>query len=248
MSLKPQNRNRSPRFPGYAIQDAVSYAGKIYDAVHRSPIDSATAFTLMGFSGRSGASATALGSLRQFGLLDGVGERTRISELALQILQPESASEKSRAIATAAGLPTVFQSILERFDGRLPPADEPIKAFLIRDLGFLKNGAEDCISSLRRTYDFVNDLGIDNTSVAAEPEKSATRESVLTNSEDGKKFSDTLANEAATEQRSDKHSFVRVPLTRECEAELRFSGPVSERGIDTLVGYLQLMKAALATD
>jgi hypothetical protein len=225
----------------------VGYAGKIYDAVHRSPIDSTTAFTLMGFSGRSGASATALGSLRQFGLLDGLGERTRISDLALQILQPESASEKSRAIATAAALPTVFQSILERFDGRLPPADEPIKAFLIRDLGFSKNGAEDCISSLRRTYDFVNDLGID-TGVVAEPGKSATRESVSTNTDDGKKYRDTPVDEAAGEQKSDKHSFVRVPLTRECEAELRFSGPVSERGIDTLVGYLQLMKAALATD
>lgn len=81
-------RTRSPRFPGHSVNDAIEFARRIYDGAHTSQIDSLTAIKLMNFSGKSGASATALGSVRQFGLIEGVGEKTRISNLALKILEP----------------------------------------------------------------------------------------------------------------------------------------------------------------
>lgn len=57
-------------------------------------------------------------------------------------------------MAAGAGL----KAITERFEGRVPSADEPIRAFLIRDMGFSKQGAEECISALRTSMKQVSDL------------------------------------------------------------------------------------------
>lgn len=155
-SPNPRDRSRSPRFPSYPLNDAIRFADHIYEGIHRAPVDAETAFRLMGFKGRSGASATALGSVRQFGLIEGIGEKTRISELALRILQPESEAEKIGAIRFASEQPEVFRAVFDRFEGRLPSVDDPIKAFLIRELGFSKPGADLCTGSLRATYELVS--------------------------------------------------------------------------------------------
>src|SRR5687767_518889 len=138
-------RTRSPRAPRRALNDALRYARVIYNAVHRSPIDSITAYKLMGFSGKSGSSATALGSVRQFGLVEGTGDKTRISNLALKVLEPASEAEHAHALAEAANVPEVFRAIFDRFERRIPPSDEPLRAFLIRELSFSPTGAKECI-------------------------------------------------------------------------------------------------------
>lgn len=151
-------RQRSPRFPSYPLQDAVEFASKIYENVHRSAIDAETAFKLMGFKGRSGASSTALGAIRQFGLIEGQGENTKISDLALTIFEPESKTERNAALTAAFKRPDVFSAISDRFDDRIPQSDEPIRAFIIRELGFSQAGADQCLASLRTSLGFLNTL------------------------------------------------------------------------------------------
>lgn len=157
-----RDRSRSPRFPSYPLEEALSFAAKIYDGAHRAPIDPETAYQLMGFKGRSGASATALGAIRQFGLIEGLSDRTRISDLALRIFEPESPSEKSAALNEAAGRPEVFQALLGRYAGSPPTADEPIRAYLIRELGFSKSGADQCLDSFRATMSLLSALPSSN--------------------------------------------------------------------------------------
>lgn len=234
-SLSAKERSRSPRFPSYPLNEAIGYAERIYDGVHRSAIDSATAFRLMGFAGRSGASATALGAVRQFGLIDGIGERTRISDLALRILEPASPAEKEAALIEAANQPNVFALMLERFDGRIPSADEPVRAFLIRELGFSKSGADDCIASMRKTFAYVSDI----------PEVTQREETESRNSSDGN--NDSKAADAQVESRmeaTDSNALqrIRIPLTKECAAELSFVGTPSERAIVKLIKHIELMK------
>src|SRR6478672_1340709 len=122
-TLSPSERSRSPRFPGYSIKDAIEYAKRIYGGVHRATVPSDTVFRLMGFAGKSGPSSAALGALRQFGLIEGIGERTRITDLALSIVQPASENERIEGVRAAARSPEVFRLIHERFDGHVPPAD-----------------------------------------------------------------------------------------------------------------------------
>jgi len=152
------DRSRSPRYPSHSLPQANEFVRKVYEGIHRSPVDSLTMLRIMGFAGKSGASATALGSMRQYGLIQGFADNTRVSDLALSILEPISDEERENAIKKAAESPAVFNQILERFGGRLPNSSDALRAYLIRELGFSSTGARDCIVAITGTQDFLRSL------------------------------------------------------------------------------------------
>jgi len=239
------DRSRSPRAPKHSLEEAVQYAKALYNAVHRSPISSTMAYELMGFQGKSGASSSALGSVRQFGLIEGTGEKTRVSDLALAILEPANQEERASAMAEAAGKPDVFQAIKSRFNDRVPTADEPIRAYLIRELGFMKGGADETIKSLRSTEQFVaasapakSELPIleaDQKGPAESPKEELAYQSVQT-------------GVPQLPHGNSPHDLMRVALTKDCYAELRFSGEISGRAISNLKKYIDLMGDVWADD
>ncbi|HEX8584286.1 MAG TPA: hypothetical protein VF680_07745 [Allosphingosinicella sp.] len=179
----------------------------------------------MGFAGKSGSSATALGSARQYGLVEGIGEKTRISDLALRIFEPSSPAERAEALKDAASEPNVFKAIFERFDNRVPASDEPIRAFLIRELGFSPSGAEDCIEAFRATNLELEQATTKTTAVAVAPTRSQ-----ITDDRERLREHEPIGD------------FIRLPLTRDCTVELRFSGQVSDRAIANLISHIELMQ------
>ena len=231
---------RSPRYPRFPLLTAVMYARRLYDGAHRSTVDTITAYRVMGFAGKSGASATALGAARQFGLVESTKGGVRISDLGLKVLQPSSDGELNNALYDASLQPQVFRQIVDHF-GQLPKSDEPIRSFLIRTLDFSKSGADDCIASLRETISELptesppesidrNDDG--NFGVAEEESVEAVS-------------SPTMASASSSISSA---SVMRFPLTKECEAELRFSGPLSAVALDRLVKHVELLKDVWSTD
>lgn len=239
-SLSPKDRARSPRFPSQALEDSLRHARLIYEGVHRSSIDSHTAFRLMGFSGKTGTSAKALGSLRQYGLIEGTGDKTRISDLALAILEPESDLERSAAIQTAATNPDVFHAVLARFSDRVPQADEPIRAFLIRELGFQRGSADEFIGTLRESLAFAEAQIVRSESPTAEP-LSETSEVIELEEQPDSKPNTPSRVEVATQS-------AIIPLSRECKAELKIYGPLNTRAIDNLIRHVQLLAEVWAEE
>ncbi len=240
-SLNPRDRSRSPRFPSQSLDESLRHAEAIYQAVHRSSVDSATIYQLMGFSGKTGTSAKALGSLRQYGLIEGIGDKTRISDLALAILEPESGSEKASAIRTSSQNPDVFGEVLARFDGRVPQADEAIRAFLIRELGFQKNSADECIKALRQSLAFADSFGREYEII---PQPSAVEEPPLL---EAPTDTDRLSGVRKEVQSADGELMI-IPLTKECKAELRFIGQLNSRAIKNLMRHIDLMADVWAED
>ena len=243
----PADRSRSPRFPSHSLDQAIVFANKIYAGVHRSPVDSMTAMQLMGFAGKSGASATALGSIRQFGLIDGTGDKTRISDLALKIFEPIDDLEKALAVHEAALYPSVFGQILERFSGRLPTANEPLRAFLIRELGFSKSGANDCLESIRTTLQFADSFAIMppiarviETESDGQPDAVEKSSGTMISQEPPSRGSNFLP------EQSDEHML--IPLTKNCRASLQFHGTITEKAIANLVKHIELMKEVWTED
>ncbi len=230
------NMSRSPRAPRYSLAETISYVSRIYNAVHRSPVDAMSAYQLMGFAGKSGTSATALGSVRQFGLVDGVGDRTRVSDLALRILEPATPEELHDALREALRQPAVFNAVMERFEGRIPTANEPIRAFLIRDLGFSKQGAEDCIAALRTSIKQVGDVNSDRPASAEESTHQTNADA------------DEISAERLREQPNTGRELIRMPLTKECSVELRFDGSVTIKAVENLIRHIDLMKDVWAED
>lgn len=237
--LSARERTRSPRFPSQSLNDSLRHVQMIYEGVHRSPIDAETAFRLMGFSGKTGTSAKALASLRQYGLIEGIGENTRVTDLAMAILEPESSLERSRSIYRASRSPDVFDAVLSRFDQRLPSVDEPIRAFLIRELGFQKNSADDLIQTLRESLALADSLQAptDQGAVAQSDSPDDAADEHASDSDRLQLGAQTVAVESS-ELPTQRAS---IPLGRSSRAELQLYGPLTERTVANLIRAIELL-------
>jgi hypothetical protein len=237
------SQTRSPKYPRIPLTEAISHARRLYDGVHRSTISADTAFRVMGYSGKTGASATVLGALRQYDLVNGLRGDISISDLALRILEPSSKRERSDAIMEAAHAPEAFRAIFAHFTGNVPKSDEPIRAFLIRTMGFGRGGAEDCIKSFRETQ---FQAEIERHEFPSDEEQAAPEDAVVDIKDIDWSTAKVLSPPEAAASVSPTcvplREFVRMPLSRDCFAELRFEGEITQVAIDRLVAYIELMK------
>lgn len=232
------SQGRSPRYPRFALMTAVSYAARLYDGAHRSTTDTLTAYKVMGFAGKSGASATALGAARQFGLVESSKGGVRVSDLGLRVLEPSSEDERIEALHEAAYKPHVFDQIFANFE-ELPRSDEPIRSFLIRSLDFSKSGADDCIAALRETIAQLPEIATKSIPSVEEHVGSAVSNEP------------PIVNEGRTTTEASNQSegqLVRIPLSRDCTAEIRFSTTPSSILLDRLISHIELMKDVWAAD
>jgi len=143
---------RSPSYPAHDLETAVEYAQKIYDADGRSAAGKNAVLRHMGFKGVSGASATALASLRQFGLVEGRGDSYKLTERARDILISPG-EERQAALRDAALAPDIFREIWEKDEGRLP-SDQNMRYYLEKERGFNKNSIESVVKNLRATVGY----------------------------------------------------------------------------------------------
>lgn len=243
-------RPRSPRFPSHSLDEALVYAKKIYDGVHKSTVDSETALRIMGFSGRNGASASALGSLRQFALIEGMGERTRVSDLAISIFEPIDNAERVGALRESAFRPKAFAAVSERFANKVPALDEPIKAFLVREQGFGPAGAKQCIESLRATLSF---LESEDESLS-EPKPETQGDDIAASDKqviDSPPTGDAHARESKLSisyPQNENVTHARFPLAKECYAELTVFGAATPKAFERLKAQIELLISAMSED
>ncbi|MNQ76470.1 hypothetical protein D3C85_913130 [compost metagenome] len=147
------NETRSPSYPQMNLGKALDLAAKLYKGIHRGSVGNAEAQQIMGYAPRSGSALAALSALKRFGLMEGRDPHIKLTELALQILEPSDARERADGIAQAATKPEMFAEVLESFGGRIP-ADSAIRAKLVRDRGFTSAGADAFIRSFKETFSF----------------------------------------------------------------------------------------------
>lgn len=237
------SRSRSPKYPRISLGDTITYARRLYVEAHKAKVDADTAVQLMGFSGKSGASSVALGAVRQFGLVDGLRGDIQISDLALRILQPVSRQEEEEAMLEAAMRPDVFDALSIHFERDFPKSDEPIKAHLIRTMGFSQPGAIECVSSLRKTLEEIERFSVSPKDPGLGLIESAT------DSHSASWSSEPVAAPEAvisTQITSAQEELVRIPLSKSCTAELRLIGDIDQTSIDRLVQYIELMRGVWA--
>ena len=170
------NETRSPSYPQMNLGKALDLAAKLYKGIHRASVGNVEAQQIMGYAPKSGSALAALSALKRFGLLEGRDPHIKLTELALQILEPADARERAEGIAQAATKPEMFSEVLESFGGRLP-ADSAIRAKLVRDHAFTSAGADAFIRSFKETFAFAEreasafiEIDEDPVSASDEPE------------------------------------------------------------------------------
>jgi hypothetical protein len=148
-------KSRSPGYPAIGLKEAISRAGMIYAKDHMNRVPKAVLAERMGYKSLSGASLPILSALNQYGLLDGRGDETRISQTALNIIahEPGSSGDRLSAIREAAFAPELFSQLIEKFPGKA--SDAAVRAHLLTT-GFIPAAADTALRSYRETMELLN--------------------------------------------------------------------------------------------
>ncbi len=148
---------KSPMYPNFSLRQAVLRAEKIFKEDRRNPIDRAVAVRHMGYTGPSGAADKALGTMAQYGLLERVAKgELKVSQLTVDILHSETASQRKAALAQAAFSPPLFKALKARFPDGV--SADALRSYLVRE-NFLDRAINPIISSFTDTTAFLKQEG-----------------------------------------------------------------------------------------
>lgn len=147
-------RARSPEYPAIGLREAIEKIGKIYQKDYQNPLPKQVIATHMGYKGLSGASLPVVAALSKYGLLEGRGDETRVTDLAVAIIaHPRGTAERTEAIRQAAALPELFAELDRRFQSG-KASDQAIRSFLMTQK-FIPSAADAAIRAYRDTKSLV---------------------------------------------------------------------------------------------
>lgn len=147
---------RSPRYPQFSLKDAIDKIRDVYKKEDRHRVPKEAIVKSIGYTTVNGASLGAIATLKQYGLLEPVGDGLRVSDDAVTIIElPKGNSERADAILKTAFSPKLFAQLDDEY-GAKPPSDESIRLNLIRK-GYKKAAADVIIRTFRETLALVAD-------------------------------------------------------------------------------------------
>jgi hypothetical protein len=170
MDKTNSKRMRSPNCPGISLRDALQRARKIYDEEGRSPADRLVIAKDLGYAGISGASATLIGALRQYGILESFGNGMRISDDAMTVFElPNNSPDKLECLQRMAFTPPLFLDLKSEYPQL--PGENNLRHILLKK-GFTSKQADDVSQAYRDNFELVagNDSGYNQASDAPKVE------------------------------------------------------------------------------
>jgi hypothetical protein len=213
----------------------------IYDQEHTHRADREVIAKDMGYAGLNGASAAAIASLRQYGLLERSGDGMKVTEDATTILElPAEEAERVAALKRVAFAPPLFAELTENFGTNLP-SDENLRLFLVKR-GFNKGAANNLIRTLRETLSLVKEEGRGYDG----------EESTETESYEASRTMPSLSSQQVSAFQRPATASPSVAITEDanwrltdtCKVRVLFEGNVTREAITKLVEYLNLGKDA----
>ncbi len=148
-------KTRSPRYPAIGLKEAVDKVQMVYNKDYQNALPRKVAAEHMGYASLNGKSLGVLSALIKYGLLEGRGDDTRVSDLAVSIIaHPRGSPERFGALATAAGAPELFAELDARFShGKA--SDQAIRAYLLTQK-FIPAAADTVVRAYRETKQLVD--------------------------------------------------------------------------------------------
>ncbi len=146
---------RSPSYPAISLKEALDKISEVYERDYQNPIPKAVAAAHMGYGGLNGKSLGVLAALGKYGLLEGRGNESHVTDLAVKIIaHPPGTPERAQAIKEAAEKPELFNELDSRFQGG-KASDQAIRSYLLTQK-FIPAGADAVIRSYRETKELVS--------------------------------------------------------------------------------------------
>ncbi len=154
-------RERSRNYPGIPLERVIDFAQEFKTKVGVKTSVKAVTDTFGVKKANSGTISIKLGSLRQFGLLEGRAENLILSDLAKKILVPVNQDTKTQAIREAFLKPDLYQELANDFNNESIP--EGLANLLFHKYGITEAGKENaakCFVESARFAGFLRDDGI----------------------------------------------------------------------------------------
>jgi hypothetical protein len=166
-------KTRSPEYPAISLKEAIERVKLVYDKDYQNRLPKHVIAEHMGYKSLSGASLPVLSALTKYGLLEGRGDETRVSDLAVALIAHEPGTpERMQALKQASVLPELFTDLDKRFqDGKA--SDQAIRSYLLTSK-FIPVAADAAIRAYRDTKEFVEAESAGYNGHEAEPEAIVT--------------------------------------------------------------------------
>lgn len=147
-------RARSPEYPAVSLKEAIDRVKMVYDKDYQNPLAKAVIAEHMGYKSLSGASLPMISALTKYGLLEGRGADTRVSDLAVTIIaHPVGTPERMEALKAAASMPELFAELDTKFQNG-NASDQAIRSYLLTSK-FIPGAADAAIRAYRDTKQLV---------------------------------------------------------------------------------------------
>jgi hypothetical protein len=145
---------RSPEYPAISLGEAVEKVSAAYAKDYQNKVQRVVLAEHMGYKTLNGKSLGVLSAVGKYGLLEGRGDETRVSDLAVTIIaHPPGSAERVAALREAAGKPELFAELDQRFQGGRV-SDPAIRAWMLQQK-FIPQAADTALRSYRETKQFV---------------------------------------------------------------------------------------------
>jgi hypothetical protein len=143
-------RARSPEYPSISLKEAIDRVKMVYDKDYQNRLPKKVIAEHMGYKGLSGASLPILSALTKYGLLEGRGDETRVSDLAVALIaHAPGTPERMDALKNAAAFPDLFAELDERFPDS-KASDQAIRSYLLTRK-FIPGAADVAVRAYRDT-------------------------------------------------------------------------------------------------
>lgn len=161
---------RSPEYPVIGLKEAIDKVGAVYAKDYQSKVARVVLAEHMGYKTLNGKSLGVLSACGKYGLLEGRGDDTRVSDLAVTIIaHPAGTPERTVAIKQAAANPELFAELDNRFQGGRV-SDQAMRAWMLTQK-FIPQAADTAIRSYRETKQLVETESGGYAGAEIEPEK-----------------------------------------------------------------------------
>jgi hypothetical protein len=139
----------------FALGKAVEKTKKVYEHDKRAAVDADIIASHLGYSAAKGFGGRAVSALKQYGLIEEVSGKYRISELGYVLVHYDRNSQEWVNAATdAARHPGLFRELLEENPNGLP-SDAGLRSDLLKR-GFNPDAIAEVVSTVRNTMSFAS--------------------------------------------------------------------------------------------
>lgn len=148
-------KTRSPEYPAIGLKEAIEKARLVWSKDYQAKLPKKVMAEHMGYKSLSGASLPILSALAKYGLIEGRGDETRISNRAVAILaHPRGTPDRVIAIAEAAAAPDLFGELDAKFPQKAKASDAALRSYLLTQK-FTHAAADAAIRAYRDTWQLV---------------------------------------------------------------------------------------------